>query len=48
VQDRFSVVVEGGKVVSTEATPVVHKPRDELGGGSAWAGMPSIRLLFDI
>jgi len=37
VQDRFSVIFDGKTLTSSEASPVVHQPRDELGGGSAWA-----------
>jgi len=37
VQDRFSVITNGSALSSSESNPVVHQPRDELGGGSAWA-----------
>ncbi|CAK0835578.1 unnamed protein product [Prorocentrum cordatum] len=37
VQRRWSVVVDSSGVHSTEGTPVVHRPKDECGGGSAWA-----------
>eukprot|EP00946_MAST-07B_sp_MAST-7B-sp1_P005192 g5192.t1 len=38
VQTRWSVLSRGaGKTSSTAATPVIHVPKDECGGGSAWA-----------
>lgn len=36
-QRRWSVIVDGAGVHSTEAIPTLHTPKDELGGGSAWA-----------
>lgn len=36
-QRRWSVMVDGSGLVSTENEPTLHKPRDECGGGSAWA-----------
>ena len=37
LQRRWSVVCdETGRVHSTHDLPVVHRPRDQLGGGSAW------------
>jgi Entner-Doudoroff aldolase len=38
VQTRWSVLSRGtGKTSSTLGTPVFHSPKDECGGGSAWA-----------
>jgi len=37
VQDRFSVIFDGTKLWTSEGQPVTHEPRDDLGGGSAWA-----------
>jgi Entner-Doudoroff aldolase len=38
VQTRWSVLSRGaGKTSSTLGTPVIHAPKDECGGGSAWA-----------
>ena len=34
---RGSVIVDGSGVHSTLPTPVFHTPKDECGGGSAWA-----------
>lgn len=37
LQQRWSVLVESGGVTSsTAAAPVWHRPREDLGGGSAW------------
>eukprot|EP00055_Hartaetosiga_balthica_P006968 m.23224 g.23224 ORF g.23224 m.23224 type:complete len:621 (+) comp5530_c0_seq5:27-1889(+) len=37
VQKRWSVIVDEAGCHSTELFPVFHKPKDECGGGSAWA-----------
>jgi Entner-Doudoroff aldolase len=37
VQIRFSVLALNGALKSTEEIPVCHIPKDECGGGSAWA-----------
>ena len=36
-QTRWSVCADAEGAVTTRATPVVHCPKDQLGGGSAWA-----------
>lgn len=36
-QSRWSVIVDADGVHTTEQTPTVHTPKDECGGGSAWA-----------
>eukprot|EP01124_Arcella_intermedia_P028941 TRINITY_DN6006_c0_g1_i1.p1 TRINITY_DN6006_c0_g1~~TRINITY_DN6006_c0_g1_i1.p1 ORF type:complete len:601 (+),score=163.09 TRINITY_DN6006_c0_g1_i1:269-1804(+) len=37
VQVRFSVITDNSQLYSTEEYPVHHIPKDECGGGSAWA-----------
>lgn len=37
VQKRWSLIIDSEGVHSTEATPTYHTPKDECGGGSAWA-----------
>jgi Entner-Doudoroff aldolase len=37
LQTRWSVIVDGNGAHSTRQTPTVHVPKDECGGGSAWA-----------
>ncbi|XP_062521618.1 uncharacterized protein LOC134196491 [Corticium candelabrum] len=36
IQTRWSVMCTENGVISTHALPVLHKPMDALGGGSAW------------
>ncbi|CAE8708839.1 unnamed protein product [Polarella glacialis] len=36
-QKRWSAWVDGTGTHTTEATPTIHVPKDECGGGSAWA-----------
>lgn len=36
-QKRWSIIVDGNGMHSTEHSPVFHVPKDECGGGSAWA-----------
>lgn len=48
VQKRWSLKVEAGaEPESTAATPVYHVPKDECGGGSAWAAGLIRALHFD-
>jgi len=37
LQRRWSVIIDACGVNSTDAIPVLHTPKDECGGGSAWA-----------
>eukprot|EP00039_Didymoeca_costata_P031320 m.34176 g.34176 ORF g.34176 m.34176 type:complete len:611 (+) comp8684_c0_seq1:108-1940(+) len=37
LQKRWSVLVDESSAYSTLQTPIYHKPKDECGGGSAWA-----------
>ena len=37
MQRRWSAVADAAGVHTTLNIPVYHKPRDECGGGSAWA-----------
>ena len=45
VQTRWSIVCERGVCSSTIDAPTIHVPKDECGGGSAWAaGIIDLRL----
>lgn len=36
-QKRWSILIDGDGFHSTESMPTIHMPKDECGGGSAWA-----------
>eukprot|EP00811_Abedinium_folium_P017614 NODE_2653_length_2172_cov_4.606357.p1 GENE.NODE_2653_length_2172_cov_4.606357~~NODE_2653_length_2172_cov_4.606357.p1 ORF type:complete len:628 (-),score=208.31 NODE_2653_length_2172_cov_4.606357:209-2092(-) len=37
VQRRWSVIIDAGGTYTTRLVPTTHTPKDECGGGSAWA-----------
>jgi len=47
-QKRWSVIVDSQGVHSTETTPTFHEPKDECGGGSAWAAGMIDQLAHDV
>jgi len=46
LQRRWSVIVDSQVTISTYDYPVFHRPKDELGGGSAWAA-GYLDMMFD-
>jgi len=47
-QKRWSIIIDADGVHSTESTPTFHEPKDECGGGSAWAAGAIDRLAADV